>query len=271
MGETLGGDTLVGLGELRLGLGLVSIGRVWGVHGGSPLDEAAAQELIVGAVGLGIAFFDTAPAYGVSEAILGRALATVPTSRNRLTIATKIGEHWVDAASPTMVDHSYDALCRSLDRSIRHLGRIDVLQIHKATPDNLRSAGVAKAMDYARSLGIRQFGASISDEATAQVAAESGQFGWLQFPFNAQSPALGPLFPLLADKRVTPIINRPLAMGALAAVPAAEKPTAIRAALQLIHAHCRAGVIITGTRHLAHLAETLAAHRSLAGSPTGGP
>ena len=32
---------------LTLGLGLVSIGRTWGVHGGQPLVDSAAQELIV--------------------------------------------------------------------------------------------------------------------------------------------------------------------------------------------------------------------------------
>jgi hypothetical protein len=37
------------VGRLSLGLGLVSIGRTSGVHGGQPLAGSAAQELIVGA------------------------------------------------------------------------------------------------------------------------------------------------------------------------------------------------------------------------------
>jgi aryl-alcohol dehydrogenase-like predicted oxidoreductase len=257
------------VGGLKLGLGLVSIGRTWGVHGGQPLADSAAQELIVGAVGLGITFFDTAPAYGASEALLGRALASLGPKRDRLTIATKMGEHWVDHNSPTRVDHSYDALCRSLDRSIDRLGRIDVLQIHKATADNLELADVTKAMAYARSLGISRFGASISDIPAAEAAMASGQFDTLQFPFNAQSNGFAPLFRMLAAAGMTPIINRPLAMGAAVAVAATNKSLLIRQALQLSHLACRQagctnGVILTGTRHIAHLAETLAAHRSLA-------
>jgi aryl-alcohol dehydrogenase-like predicted oxidoreductase len=251
------------VGGLKLGLGLVSIGRVWGVHGGAPLADSAAHELIVGAVGLGVTFFDTAPGYGASEALLGQALASLKPQRDRLTIATKFGEHWVDHNSPTTVDHSYDALCRSLDRSIRHLGRIDLLQVHKATAANLVSPDLQKGLDYARSLGINQFGASISDEAAAEAAMASGRFSSLQFFFNAQTTRFAPLFPLLAAKGITPIINRPLAMGALAQVPDVDKPAALRTALHVIHDHCQQGIIITGTRHLAHLAETLAAHQSL--------
>jgi aryl-alcohol dehydrogenase-like predicted oxidoreductase len=257
------------VGGLRLGLGLVSIGRTWGVHGGQPLSDSAAHELIIGAVSLGITFFDTAPAYGASEALLGQALASLGAQREALTIATKMGEHWVDDNSPTTVDHSYDALCRSLDRSIKLLGRIDVLQIHKATPDNLVSADVGRAMVYARTLGIKRFGASISDIAAAEVAIASGQFDTLQFPFNAQSTGLDPLFPQLAANAMTPIINRPLSMGAAVQAAAVNKPLVIRQALQLIHlacelAGCTDGVILTGTRHVAHLAETLTAHQSLA-------
>jgi aryl-alcohol dehydrogenase-like predicted oxidoreductase len=257
------------VGGLRLGLGLVSIGRAWGVRGGLPLTDSAAHDLIVGAVGRGITFFDTAPAYGASEALLGQALASLGPPRERLTIATKMGEHWVDHNSPTLVDHSYDALCRSLDRSMRLLGRIDVLLIHKATPENLVSADVTKAMAYARSLGISQFGASISDIATAPAAIATRQFEALQFPFNAQSTHFAPLFPRLAANAMTPIINRPLAMGAVLQVPANDKAAALRAALQLIQTHCQQGgcqhgIILTGTRHVAHLSETLAVHQSLA-------
>jgi aryl-alcohol dehydrogenase-like predicted oxidoreductase len=252
------------VGGLRLGLGLVSIGRTWGVHGGQPLADSAAQELIVGAVALGITFFDTAPAYGASEALLGQALASLGPQRDRLTIATKMGEHWIDHNSPTRVDHSYDALCRSLDCSIKRLGRIDVLQIHKATADNLVSVDMGRAMAYARALGINRFGASISDVATAEVAIASGQFDTLQFPFNAQSAGFAPLFPQLAAAGITPIINRPLSMGAAVQVAATDKSTAIRSALQLIHSECQHGIIITGTRRVAHLAETLTVHQSLA-------
>ena len=80
---------------LRLGLGLVSIGRVWGVRQSAPPDADEAQKLLSRAVELGIAIFDTAPAYAESEARLGRFLAGLePSRRQALTIMTKMGEHW---------------------------------------------------------------------------------------------------------------------------------------------------------------------------------
>ena len=130
-----------------LGLGLVSIGRVWGVAQTRPPRESEALRLIERAVELGVRFFDTAPAYGPSEAILGKVLAGAGGAINDLTIATKMGEHWVGDDDETYVDHSFDALKESLDKSVDRLGNIDILQIHKASVQALQSDDVAKAIE----------------------------------------------------------------------------------------------------------------------------
>ena len=115
---------------LRLGLGLVSIGRVWGVRQSAPPDADEAQKLLSRAVELGIAIFDTAPAYAESEARLGRFLAGLePSRRQALTIMTKMGEHWDFERGTSFVDHSRDALVRSIDRSLASS------RLHRCAPD----------------------------------------------------------------------------------------------------------------------------------------
>jgi hypothetical protein len=79
-----------------------------------------------------------------------RSLAYFLTSlsaseRGAVTIATKFGEHWDPAAGGPFVDHSYDALRRSLHRTLERLGRIDVLQLHKTRPQVLASRDLDRA------------------------------------------------------------------------------------------------------------------------------
>jgi aryl-alcohol dehydrogenase-like predicted oxidoreductase len=233
---------------VELGLGLLSIGRPWGVRQEPPPPEHAAFELLQKAVDLGIRFFDTAPAYGTSEAILGRFLES---GHRKVFVATKMGESWDPATGQSTVDHSYDALKRSIDHSLTLLGRIDLLQVHKATADNLRSAEVARAIEYARSCGVGAFGASIPDLAAATVAAGTGWCSHLQFPFNRANTKLAPIFDLARERGSKLIVNRPLAMG--------ELRETVADAFRFVRAQQFQGVVLSGTKSIAHLAQNHAA------------
>ncbi len=224
---------------IELGLGLLSIGRPWGHRREAPPPELDALALLETAISLGIRFFDTAPAYGTSESILGRFLRK---SAARCIVSTKMGESWDPESGTSMLNHSYDALARSIER----LGRIDVLQVHKATAANLASPDVSRAVEYARQCGIRQFGASVSEFAAAQAANQTGWCSYVQFPFNQANTALAPIFHL----GLKSIINRPLAMGALKA--SAE-------AFHFIRGQPFEGVVLTGTKSIRHLVENHAA------------
>ena len=83
MGETLG---MLGLGCMRLptkgGGGTGGFGRR------QPLDQDAVNEMVDYAIKHGINYFDTAPAYGESEVVTGKALSRHP--RSAYKIATKI-------------------------------------------------------------------------------------------------------------------------------------------------------------------------------------
>ena len=82
MGETLG---MLGLGCMRLpqvGGGGSGFGR------GGRLDQEAVNAMVDYAIAHGVNYFDTAPAYGESEVVTGKALSRHPRSSFR--IATKI-------------------------------------------------------------------------------------------------------------------------------------------------------------------------------------
>ncbi len=101
--------------------------------------------------------------YVRSEAILGRALSSGYIERDKATIATKMGEHWDATERVAHADHRFDRLLQSLDRSMELLGHIDLLQFHKANTTNIASADVLKALDRAAQMGIRTFGASVTN------------------------------------------------------------------------------------------------------------
>jgi aryl-alcohol dehydrogenase-like predicted oxidoreductase len=246
--------------SVELGLGLLSIGRQWGVNDVLPPKEEAALSLIEAAYSNGLRLFDTAPAYARSEAILGRALSNntaVPSSE--ITIATKMGEHWDANENVARPGHSFDELARSLDNSIELLGRIDLLQLHKANVSNVVSPDVLKAFDRAESMEIKSFGASVNDLETAAVACKSGRYEYLQFPFNIGNRSLEEVFVLLNKHDMKAIVNRPFAMGALVQDGAAQSADEL---LRFIIGMGFSGAILTGTSSVPHLLGNIAAFRS---------
>jgi aryl-alcohol dehydrogenase-like predicted oxidoreductase len=248
-----------------LGLGLLSIGRAWGYRSEPPPSEADARRLLGAAVEAGVRCFDTAPAYGTSEERFGAFLATLGPRREGLLVATKLGEHWDAEGGAAFTDHTYDALRRSLDQSLRRLGRIDLLQVHKATAANVGAPDVLRALEYARTLGVRCLGASISDVAAAEAACATGLYSYLQFPYNALHRTLEPVFALAARHGLQVLVNRPFAMGQLLHDTARPREAALREALDHVLRQPFSGYVLTGTKSVDHLRQTLAAFHARGG------
>ena len=242
-----------------LGLGLIGIGRAWGHSPQPPSSEAEARALLDAAFAQGIAFYDTAPAYGSSEERLGSFLRTLrQEERERIFVATKFGEHWNDDGT-TRVDHSYEALMRSLDRSVERLRDIDLLQVHKASVEALRGDDLKWAIEAARAMEIPRFGASVSDVEAGRLAIAMG-FDAIQFPLNAANPALAELAKEAEAAGVQVIANRPLASGALlAAADPAARATALSEAFAAVLTLAPRAVVLTGTRLPDHLRQSQAA------------
>jgi aryl-alcohol dehydrogenase-like predicted oxidoreductase len=195
----------------------------------------------------------------VSEERLGRFLATLTVREwAGLRIATKFGEHWDAERQEPYVDHSHDALARSLEGSLERLGPVDVLQLHKTAPAALASHAVARAFEYARFLGIGTIGASVSDEESARLAIANPGFGILQLPYNAGQETFAPAIKSAARRRMRIAVNRPFGMGRM--LHEAE-PISKASAFAWILRKEFEGVILSGTKSPEHLRENQEAFR----------
>ena len=239
--------------QLALGMGLIGIGKPWGHVDDEVPDNTEVQKLLVTAFELGFRYFDTAPSYGVSEQRFATFLRNLgPAQRASLTVATKFGEHWDAERAQPYVDHSYDALVRSIDGSLEKLGRIDFLQLHKTTPEALRSEDVERAFTYAISAGIPNIGASVSDLESASLALATNMFSVLQFPMNRSSLQFCGIARQATEAGILVATNRPFAMGSLLY---GEARTTRQEAFEFLRRQPFDGVVLTGTKSVDHLRE----------------
>jgi len=248
--------------SIEFGLGLIGIGREWGNIPSSIPSENEAVEFLRKSVDLGISFLDTAPAYGSSERKLGLFLNTIDDEkRKKLFISTKFGEHWDKEKNQSYVDHSYGALCRSIDQSIELLGRIDLIQLHKSNPEVLVSQDFYKSLDYAKGKGIFNFGASVSDIVSGEIAIRSKDISVIQMPFNEANQSLEKLIDLSIDNNKTLIINRPLNSGKniLTDITNEKKRKTLIDSFKFILKKPFSGFILTGTTSIDHLKENIEA------------
>jgi aryl-alcohol dehydrogenase-like predicted oxidoreductase len=247
---------------MELGLGLIGIGREWGAQDRAVASEAQTDELLRQALALNIRFFDTAPSYGASEARLGRFLSGLSSERRAdLRVATKFGELWRDGSA--VVDHSYDSLCRSVDRSLQLLGPIDLLQIHKCTSTVLASPSVMRAVEYARGLGVRSVGASVSDTQACEAAARAPFIDAIQLPLNSRRPELAAAARIARQHGKLVISNRPVDSGQmLAGTHGERRASVLRESFSFLAREGAVDAVLTGTRSPSHLRENYTAFSS---------
>lgn len=170
-----------GLRVSEISLGTVSLGADYGLPApgefGRP-EKRDAVRVIHEAVEAGINLFDTAPAYGEAEALLGEALS----QKHDCFIASK-----VSLPSKTSVTPLRDQLIGSLEKSLRAVKRdtLDIVQIHNATVEVLVAGEILGILDEARKAGkIRFVGVSIYTEAEALAAIHTNAVDMIQIAYN---------------------------------------------------------------------------------------
>ena len=240
------------MANIDLGLGIIGLGKPWGHVPSAVPPESEAIALLEFAFETGVRYYDSAPSYGGAEARLGKFLRSLqPRERSAVRIATKFGEHWNAAEGQPFVDHSADALRRSLDASLHQLGRIDLLQLHKTTPEVLRSRALEQAWEYAKSLGIAVIGASVSDLESAGLVIGDARYGCIQAPLNCHNTKFCGTVEAAAARGMWVAVNRPFAMGEMLY---REQPVTPVAAFRFLRRLPFDGVVLTGTRSREHLA-----------------
>jgi aryl-alcohol dehydrogenase-like predicted oxidoreductase len=223
-----------GLRVSVLGFGCGNVGGL--LVRGSPGER---QRVVARAIELGVTYFDTAPLYGagLSERHLGEALRAVGGD---VVVGTKF------RLEPTHMADVEGAIARSVEESLRRLGRepVDLVQLHN--PIAARTGGgavgvddllarVVPALEALRSRGkLRFFGITgLGETGALHRAIDSRAVATVQVCYNLVNPSAGldvpPGFPgqdfgrLLrraGEHRVGVIVIRALAGGALSGVTA---------------------------------------------------
>jgi aryl-alcohol dehydrogenase-like predicted oxidoreductase len=165
-----------GLTVSALSLGTVSLGVDYGIRAPGAFARPAEEEgirLVRAAIDCGITLIDTAPAYGDSQRIVGRAAGRDP----RVIIATKV------APSHLTLSHirtSLESSLRALDRDV-----LDIVQIHNATREMMDEGAVTQALLDAKRRGlVHILGASVYGEEAALAVIRSGEYGVVQVALN---------------------------------------------------------------------------------------
>ncbi|MDX9875669.1 MAG: aldo/keto reductase, partial [Spongiibacteraceae bacterium] len=227
-----------------LGLGTVKLGRDQGVKypaGFKIPDDRAASALIAQATELGINLIDTAPAYGTSEARLGKLLAG---QRERWVICSKVGEEFVDGQS--RFDFSAAHTRRSVERSLRRLRTdfLDIVLVHSDGNDLavIDDSGALEALTRLREEGlVRAIGVSTKTvEGGLRAAALSD---CVMVTYHLGYEAERPVLDYCAANGKGALIKKALASGHLAV--SGQDP--VRASLELVLGHPGVSSAIVGT------------------------
>ena len=244
-----------GLSVPPIGLGTFKIGRTRGAKYPRAYDlptDAAADRLLGGAVDLGVTLIDTAPAYGVAEERVGRALAH---RRAEITLCTKVGEAFGVGPGGDDVrrfDFSRDGIERSVARSLRRLrtDTLDLLLLHSPGTDlhvQAHTPAVETLLDLKRRGLARHIGLS-----GKTVAGHTRALRWADVLMVEHHPADTSHADLIAEagrRGVGVLVKKALAAGRM------NPGDAIRFGL----ATPGVSSLVLGTGSLEHLAANLAA------------
>jgi aryl-alcohol dehydrogenase-like predicted oxidoreductase len=169
---------------------------------------AAVVERVLGAaLDAGLNVIDTAECYLQSEELIGQA---VGSRRNDFYLFTKCG-HFEGSYKE---DWRPESLIKSIERSLQRLktDRLDLVQLHSCSEQELRKGDVIGALHAARERGYTRYIGYSGDGPAARYAIECGAFDSLQTSVSiADQEAIELTLPLARDRQMGVIAKRPIA------------------------------------------------------------
>ncbi|WP_428386863.1 aldo/keto reductase [Mucisphaera sp.] len=237
-----------GLEVTPVGFGAFKIGRNQSIkyqHGYALPTEEASATLLSSVLDLGINHIDTAPAYGLSEERIGRALQH---RRDEFILSTKVGENF--EAGQSTYDFSYNAVTASVERSLQRLktDRLDLVLIHSDGRDReiLESSGAPKALDDLKQRGdVHAVGLSGKTIEGFERAMDWADV--LMVEYHADDPSMSDVIQQAHDRGLGVLIKKGLASGRL------DPASAIRFILQ----HPAVDSLTLGSLKIEHLRDNL--------------
>lgn len=240
-----------GLSVSPVGFGAFKIGRNEGVkyrEGYDLPDDAESDRILNGVLDLGVNFIDTAPAYGLREERIGRALED---RRDEFVLSTKVGETWEEGRG--RYDFSGEAVGSSLDRSLRRLrtDRLDLVFVHSNGEDLdiVRAGETLETLAERRARGdLRLVGFSGKTLDGHRAAMATGLVDALMVEYHALDRTQLPIIEEAAEAGIAIVIKKGLASGRLApaeAIPDCLGPEGVAS-------------VVIGSLSLDHLRSNLA-------------
>ncbi len=196
------------LREGHIRVGVLGFG---GAEIGSERTSADVVARLLGeALDAGLNVIDTAEYYLDSEELIGRAVAG---RRQECFLFTKCGH----PERPGVGDWRPESLLESIGRSLRRLqtDRVDLVQLHSCSEDELRKGDVIAALQEARRKGCTRYIGYNGDGPAARYAIECGAFDTLQTSVSiAAQEAIDLTIPLAYERGLGIIAKRPIANAA---------------------------------------------------------
>jgi aryl-alcohol dehydrogenase-like predicted oxidoreductase len=164
-------------------------------------------KLLDSALDAGLNVIDTAECYLQSEELIGQAAAN---RRKDYYLFTKCGH----PETMAQADWRPGPLLQMIQRSLKRLrtDRLDLIQLHSCSEEELRKGDVIRALEDARQRGYARYIGYSGDSSAARFAIESGKFDTLQTSVSiADQEAIDLTLPLARERKMGVIAKRPIA------------------------------------------------------------
>jgi aryl-alcohol dehydrogenase-like predicted oxidoreductase len=243
-----------GLEVSVIGYGAFKIGRNQGIKYPNAYDlpdDDNVLRLLNGVLDLGVTYIDTAPAYGLSEERIGRAVAH---RRCEFVLSTKVGETFEDGHST--YDFSRKGIEASLARSLRRLQTdvLDLVFIHSDGNDlaiqrDTAAVGILQRLKAAGA--IRAIG--LSGKTVAGVREALTWADVLMVEYHLDDTSHADVIAEAAARGVGIVVKKGLASGRL---PAAD-------ALRFVLSNPHVSSVVVGGLNLDHIRANIGAVASI--------
>jgi aryl-alcohol dehydrogenase-like predicted oxidoreductase len=174
----------------------------------APIEDV--KKLLQSALDAGLNLIDTAECYLASEELIGEA---VSHRRHEFHLFTKCGH----PQTPGVGDWRPESLLSTITRSLTRLNtdRVDLVQLHSCSEEDLRKGDVIAALQTARQRGYTRYIGYSGDGRAARYAVVCGAFDTLQTSISiADQEAIDMTIPLARDAQMGVIAKRPIANAA---------------------------------------------------------
>ena len=192
------------LGKTGLNVSVVGLGT--GGLGHPDVDDVQAEELLCGALDLGVTLIDTARSYGLAEERIGRFLAH---RRDEYVLVTKGGY-----GAPLADDWTHAAIVQGIELALKTMATdvIDVFLLHSCPRDTALRDDILEALDRARQAGkIKNAGYSGEGDALG-ACVRSDRFTAIECSVNLfDQKNLDSVVPSAEMRGLGVIAKRPLA------------------------------------------------------------